>query len=436
MAGADSRDRTGGGPLLQRLGPPVAVFAVTRVLVLLCVFRLIVLPGVDPASDVTVLYHSWFEVMRGGTFPLHDVTWQYPPAAALPMLAPALLPFLDYTSAFIWLACAADVVGFGLLLRAGRDGAQGSRGMAGAWVWVLGAAMIGPTVYARYDLQVTVVAMAALLAAARHPRVSGALAGFGAMLKVWPVLLLVGTPPGRAGRRMWAAAGIAVAAIALFFTTIMPGGFAFLTFQSDRGTEIESLGSLVFHLARRFGHWHGGKVLLNYGSVEFLGPYVSVVSHLALALTAIAFGWLLLWRLKARTHTPATMCDAAFTAILLFTTTSRVISPQYMIWLVGLAAVCMTLRASVQAFPAVLVLVATAVTGAEFPVLFHNVVTSSSMGVAVLMLRNGLLVAASLIACRNLWRASVSRAPHMPDAPQAAPVPPLRRRPSAEAPHR
>jgi hypothetical protein len=97
MAGAESRERTGGGGLLIRIGPPVAVFTLTRFLVLLCVFRVIVLPGVDPAADVTSLYHNWFEVMRNGTFPLDDVTWQYPPAAALPMLAPALLPFLDYT---------------------------------------------------------------------------------------------------------------------------------------------------------------------------------------------------------------------------------------------------------------------------------------------------------------------------------------------------
>ncbi|MCT7351420.1 PhoX family protein [Streptomyces sp. 15-116A] len=44
-----------------------------------------------------------------------------------------------------------------------------------------------------------------------------------------------------------------------------------MTFQRDRGTEVESLGALVFHMARHHG-WDG-EVLLNYGSVEFLGPY-------------------------------------------------------------------------------------------------------------------------------------------------------------------
>lgn len=70
---------------------------------------------------------------------------------------------------------------------------------------------------------------------------------------------------------------------------------------------MESLGSLVFHVARHFG-W-SGQVLLNYGSVEFLGPYVGVVSAAALTLTAAALAWLLLWRLRTgrmRSHTSPT----------------------------------------------------------------------------------------------------------------------------------
>ena len=120
---------------------------------------------------------------------------------------------------------------------------------------------------------------------------------------------------------------------------------------------------------------------LNYGSVEFLGPYVPLVSALAMALTALAFGWLLLWRLRSRgpLH-PSTLADAAFTAVLLFTTTSRVISPQYLLWLVGLAAVCLAFRRSPMARPAQLVLVATGVTLLEFPIWFSHVVAERLAG--------------------------------------------------------
>jgi hypothetical protein len=218
------------------------------------------------------------------------------------------------------------------------------------------------------------------------------------------------------------------------FISTMPGALAFLGFQQSRGTEVESLGALVLHVARQFG-WEG-QVLLNYGSMEFLGPHVNLVSDAALALTVLAFAWLLLWRLRAVEWTAATPADAALTAVLLFTTTSRVISPQYMIWLVGLSAVCLTLRASCQALPAALVLVATAVTLLEFPLGFAHVVVSDWQGVLLLTTRNGLLVAASLLACRRLWRSAQPAAATRRGAPTAAtrrgaPAPEVTTAPSA-----
>ncbi|WP_374114678.1 glycosyltransferase 87 family protein [Streptomyces cellostaticus] len=386
-------DRTNGWPAALPW-----TWCATRLALLLLVFRVVSLPGADVTTDVSVIYRSWSEVLRQGTFPLHDVTWQYPPAAALAVLSPALLPFLGYAPAFFVLSCLADLVVFGLLAYAGRRPERSSRG---AWIWVAGLPLLGPTAYARYDLMVTAVAVAALLAGTRHPRAMGALAAFGALLKVWPALLLVGATRLRA----WLSAAVTAGGIAALFAVTMPGAFAFLAFQRDRGTEVESLGGLVLHLARRFG-WPG-EVVLNYGSAEFLGPYVGVVGKVAVALSAGAFCWLLLWRLRATRFEPHTLADAAFTAVLLFTVTSRVISPQYLVWLIGLAAVGGCFRGSRTGGPAVLVVAAAFVTLLEFPVGFVHVIVSDTYGVALLLLRNALLVAAALIAARALWRTTV-----------------------------
>ncbi|MBG0855982.1 DUF2029 domain-containing protein [Streptomyces spinoverrucosus] len=390
-------DRTDGTRSLTGL---LALWGLTRLLLLVFVFKVYVFPGPDVTSDVSVIYQGWYEVLRTGTFPLDDVTWQYPPAAALAILSPALLFFLDYAQAFFVLVFLADLAVLALLLNAGlRPG----RTVRGAWVWAVGVPLLGPTVYARYDVMVTAVAVAALLAGTRRPRLMGALAGLGAMLKVWPALLLIGA----VRRRAWAAAVVTAGALAALFALAMPGAFAFLSFQRDRGTEVESLGALVFHVARHFG-WDG-QVLLNYGSVEFLGPYVDVVSGAALALSGIAFGWLLLWRLRASRFLAHTLADAAFVAVLLFTTTSRVISPQYLVWLVGLAAVCLCFRRTGMRVPAALVLAASLVTMLEFPLWFSHVVAGDALGVTLLFVRNGLLVLATLVAARELWRTSVPR---------------------------
>ncbi|MER5943481.1 glycosyltransferase family 87 protein [Streptomyces sp. NPDC001928] len=392
----------------------LGVWGLTRVVLLLFVFKVYVFPGPDVTSDVSVIYQGWYDVLRTGTFPPGDVTWQYPPAAALPILSPALVFWLDYPSAFFVVAFTADLAVLLLMLYAGM---RPGRTMRGAWVWVAGVPLLGPTVYARYDVMVTAVAVAALLAGTRHPRLMGALAAFGAMLKVWPVLLLVAA----CRRRAWVSAVLTAGAIAALFALTMPGAFAFLTFQRDRGTEVESLGALVFHVARQYG-WDG-QVLLNYGSVEFLGPYVDVVSTAALVLSGLAFGWLLLWRLRARRFLPHTLADAAFVAVLMFVTTSRVISPQYLVWLVGLAAVCLCFRESRMRLPVALVLAASFVTVLEFPLWFSHVVASDPLGVTLLFLRNGLLVLATLLAARELWRSTVVRA-----TPAAVPAQPTRAR--------
>ncbi|MEC3993574.1 glycosyltransferase 87 family protein [Actinacidiphila sp. DG2A-62] len=367
---------------------------------LVFVFKVFRLPKQVILNDVSHVYEPWFAVLRHGTFPAHDVTWQYPPGAAAVMAAPAALPLVSYTTGFFCLAFLADA---GVLAALLRDARRSGRA-AGAWVWTAGVALLGPLVYARYDVLVTAVAVAAMLALPRRPRLGGALAAVGALLKVWPVLLLVGTPPGRPTRRAWTAAAGTAAGLLTLFALTMSGSLSFLTMQRDRGTEVESLGALVFHLGRHAG-WHG-TVRMNYGSMEFLGPHVHAVSLAALGLSVAGFGWLLWWRLRARTFTAATPYDAAFTALLVFTTTSRVISPQYMVWLIGAGAVCVTVRGSCQRLPVLLTLAATLFTTLEFPLFFQEVTASTAWGVLLIAVRNALLVAASLLACRRLWRAT------------------------------
>ncbi|WP_345085046.1 glycosyltransferase family 87 protein [Streptomyces ramulosus] len=398
---------------------------------MLCVLKVLTVPGPDVTSDVSVIYRSWAQVLASGSFPVGDVTWQYPPGAALAVLSPGLLPFLTYPHAFFALLLAADAAVLALLVRAGR---RPGRRPAGAWVWIAGVALLGPTGYARYDLMVTAVAVAALCAAARRPRLAGALIACGALLKVWPVLLLCGAPlRGRRARALWGGAVVCGAALTLGFALAAPGAFAFLTAQRDRGTEVESLGALVLHVARHFGL--PGEVVLRYGSMEFVGPLVPQVSAVATVLTAVALGWLVWWRLRSGLRAaprPAVWCDAAFTAVLLATVTSRVISPQYLLWPVGLGAVCLTVRASRQTLPVALVLAATGLTCWEFPLWFDRVVASDAPGVAVLLLRNALLLWAALLAARRLWRTTVRSAADGeapadgsggPPAPETAPAP-------------
>ncbi|MFF6970519.1 MULTISPECIES: glycosyltransferase 87 family protein [Streptomyces] len=372
-----------------------AVWAVTRagMLALLVVDRL---GDSGVAGEVHTLYRGWFEQLVHGSFPVDDVTWQYPPGAALVLLSPAALPWLTYFQAFVVIVLVADATITRALARAG---------LPGAWLWVCALPLLLNLPLARYDVPVTAVAVLGLLALARRPGAGGALAGLGAMIKVWPVLTLLGTPRGHRTRAAWGSA--AATAVALLAVLVLCFGhtLGFLRQQSARGVQIESLGGTALQLARAVG-W-SGEVRYQYGAFEFAGPYVSSVARLSLALTAAAFCWLLLWRIRARRWSPATPYDAAFTAVLLFTVTSRVISPQYLIWLLGLAAVCLTARTTVQRPAALLMVPAAAVSALAYPLHYEDVIDGTPLGCALMLVRNGLLLAAAFLACRRLWRATV-----------------------------
>ncbi|MFE2267307.1 glycosyltransferase 87 family protein [Streptomyces griseosporeus] len=363
------------------------------------------------AREVWGLYRHWYGVLSDGGFPVHDPLWQYPPGAGPVLLSPGLLPGLTYFRAFVVLTLAADALITAALLRAGTAPARSLRGAA---YWICGLPLLLHLPLARYDVQVTALAVLALLALTRSTRACGALAALGALVKVWPVLVLLGVPKGRAARSAWLWAG-ATGAAAL---TVLSLGFThpldFPRNQGGRGVQIESLGGTLLSLASHAG-WPG-TVRYRYGAMEFTGPYVSLVADASLALTAAGLGLLLLWRARARHRTPATPYDAALSAVLLFTVTSRVISPQYLIWLLGLSAVCLTSRHTSQRPVAALVAAASALSSVIYPVCYDQVMAGTWPGTALLLLRNALLLTAAALSCARLWRAT-RPAPRLP-APQ------------------
>ncbi|MEU7390209.1 glycosyltransferase 87 family protein [Streptomyces tanashiensis] len=365
--------------------------------------------GIGGVGREVALYQYWYGKFADGTFPPDDATWQYPPGAGLVIMSPGALPWLSYFQAFVALTLLADAVVTLALARA-----DSARLTHGTWIWVCGLPLLLHLPLARYDVQTTALAVLALLAVgarstAAH-QLGGALAGIGAMVKVWPALALIGTPRGRTTREAWTAAVVTALALLATLALFFSDSLGFLRQQGSRGIQIESLGGTALAVARATGVWPG-RVEFRYGAFEYVGPYVSSLGHLALLLTVIAFGWLLLWRLTAHRWTPATPLDAALAAVLLFTVTSRVISPQYMIWLLGLAAACLTSRSTVMRPVALLLLPAAALSSLAYPVLYDEVVAGTTTGLAVMVLRNGLLLAAALLAARRLWTSTTGGPP-------------------------
>ncbi len=135
-------------------------------------------------------------------------SWQYPPGAAFLMLVPRLGPG-SYGTSFVGLMLLADLAGLGLLALLGRR----SGSFTGVWVWLLGMPLLGGFALLRFDLVPTVIAIAALVVIHRRPGWFGALAGLGAAIKLWPVVLLLGEWDRRRLFRACLGAGATVALV-------------------------------------------------------------------------------------------------------------------------------------------------------------------------------------------------------------------------------
>lgn len=395
---------------IARRQPVVPWYAGTRVLLLL--YALNVLPYFNRGAvtgDVE-LYHHWLHAFDHGRYPLDDQRWQYPPGAAAPMLLPHLLPG-SYYALFFVMCLVADVAVFGMLLRAAKRDPKPS--MAGPWLWTLGIAAIGPMAYGRYDLVVTASAVAALTVTLRSKRgtavARGVLIGVGTFLKVWPAAFLFGAPKRRNGRLLVGVAAATAVVPTLLLQLAFPGVLSFLTNQKSRGIQVESVFATPFLVGNWFGlsrHIENTK----YGAYEYLGPGVAGAGKAALVATVAGFGVLLLIRRRAAVRGgfpfPALLADVGFAAVLVAVVTSRVLSPQYLVWLLGVAAVCLTRRETLMRTPAWLVLGATSVTQLIFPLFYHSIRHGQVSTGAILLGRNAVLVVAAVVALRALWRAT------------------------------
>jgi uncharacterized membrane protein len=424
------------GERVRSAALPAAGWAWTRAVLLMFTYN--VIPYIshgDIVGDVKT-YNRWSQVFSQGHFPQGDPQWQYPPGAAFVITLPRLLRSatgLSYYSAFYALALAADLITFVLLLyrcwHTAERRATARADYTGAWAYIAAIFMLGPIVFGRYDMIVTMTAAVALVVVLPGTtgtwRARGAAIGVGALLKIWPAAVAVGLPKRVDGRRalLWAVLGLAVPTLGL--VAFLPGSLGFLTGQQDRGLEIESVLATPFLIARRFGY--SGTIRHQYGAFEITGPGVAWVAVLCELLTVAGFAWLLWWRRRADLlpgrWSTGLYYDAALVAVLVAIVTSRVLSPQYLVWVVALIALCLTLApletgGTVLVGPCWLLLTAISLTQLEFPLLFPRLIHGGRFAAWIVTGRNVLLVAATLWAARSLWRAAVpSRAPAAQDEP-------------------
>jgi hypothetical protein len=299
----------------------------------------------------TPVYQRYGDAIVDGHVPYEDFTVEYPPAALPAFALPSLIVSRgasqdSYNLAFglLMAICGAAAVAL-VAVTLVRDRAGTARLAAGCALAALAPLALGSVVLTRFDLWPAALVAAALaaLVAGRDRLALGAL-GLGIAAKVYPLALLpiflvyVWRRHGR--RRALAGLGIAAAVLAacvLPFVALSPHGvWASSLRQTSRPLQIETLGSgFLLALHQAFG-LHISMVS-SHGSQNLAGrlPDVLAIVQGLIEVTVIVGIWVWFARGPAE---PGRLFRASAAAVCAFVVFGKVLSPQFLIWLVPLVA--------------------------------------------------------------------------------------------------
>jgi hypothetical protein len=287
-------------------------------------------------------YQEHAAAIRAGQLPYRDFAFEYPPAALLPMLLPGYMSW-SYATSFavvMGLCGAACIAAAGWALRA-VDAAP-ERTWAALLAIGVSPLVLGSLFDTRFDLWPALLAVAALAAiVSERPVLSGVLLGLGFAAKLWPAVLLplalvhLWRRRGRASA-LAVVSGFIGAAVACFlpFAVLAPDGLrAMFSDQLGRPLQVESLGAAVLMAAQHAGlrplatiDSHGAQALSGRGAG--LAADLSTVLEIAAVLAV----WIVFARRRnAGGETVLLAAGAAVAALIAF---DKVLSPQYLIWLV------------------------------------------------------------------------------------------------------
>ncbi len=276
--------------------------------------------------------------------------------------------------------------------------ALAARKLRGLWAWpvpaltfVAAAIMLYPVAVTRYDAAVALTLAGGALGAAlggRYVYLAYASLGLGAAAKLVPALATVPLARREAARGYAVFFGVLV----LFFApAVLLGGDRFLSsfaYHAERGLQVESLAASIL---LKLG-WVCG-ISFEYGAFEVHGRGVGLASSLSLPMTGVL---LLITALVMYRHHRRGRLDAgsfpryAAALILAFMLGSKVLSPQYMVWLLPL--VPLGAEGLAGAGVSLIFLTACWTTTQVFPIHYGDLLNGRYPGQDLLLVRNLLLV--------------------------------------------
>lgn len=366
--------------------------------------------------------------------PFQLLPFEYPPLTLSVFSLALLAPLAWYAVAFAFLMALVALLIYWLLQRYGPRGAA----LACAFYLVLGA---WGTAEGRFDLIPAGLTLLCLLAAERRRwLLAYSMLALGFLFKIYPLLLLPALfiaeqsalkrfhrpparlKPGAWPGELWLTLRGAVhwrwRHMLYFWGVILAvsGLFALINFQgavlsqwsyfSNRPVQVEATGSTALWLATLFGH--PVVIVKSFGSVNIISNLGHRVALISEAFFVLGYALVILQQWRGKLD----LAQSFIAALLVFIVTGKVFSPQYLIWLIPLLAyngffnrLWLVLWGSISLL-----------TTAIFPYMYslsQGLHRHAYVGdfIALVTLRNLLLLLVTLAVLFNWWRINQRKAP-------------------------
>ncbi len=363
------------------------------------------------AGDLTI-YREYGLRLLQGSIAYRDFHVEYPPLALAPMILPLLvappggLTEADYLWRFTLMEGVLAAGGGWLIYRT-----TGASRTALVW-WAALVAVSWASVALRYDLWAVLCVLVAVLVVDRRPGAAGVALGLGTMLKLYPIAVLPVLCVWAIARRdrpglvrlLVGCSSVVVLVMAAAWALAGPDSLQWLSYQADRGLQIESLGAgllmglhVLFGQPVDVGRGFGTIQVESSGSDLFVAasPIVLVVLLGVVVLVAFRRFRLDADRLGRVVPRPSIVL-ASVAAISALLVGSKVLSVQYVIWLVPFAPFLpVRMRWLVLAIAAL----STAIYTVDYPGLMQL----EPPWILALVVRNGLLAVLLAWLVAELW---------------------------------
>jgi uncharacterized membrane protein len=382
---------------MRRLSPAVAgiaAFVVTCPLL----FR-----GGGNDGDIPV-FRYYGHLIRTGSVPYRDFHPEYPPGALALFTLPSLISERHYLAIFRILSAIGVVVLLVLLgilaerLHAGRTVSYAALVFAG-----LAPALLGAFMLRRFDMWPAAICVGVLiLLLDRRPVPALALLALGAVVKVYPLALLpvalLATPRAARLRALAAFCVVGLVVMVPFAVIGHAGLYDSVVGQADRHLHVDTIGSsilLALHRPVRLAYDGGGWSDFG-GDAGAVATVQTVLQVAAIVLAAVLFA-------RSR-RGPSELVAAAAATVAAAAILGKILTPQYVFWLVPLVVLAGG-AAATGLFAAALLC-----TNVLFPDRYASLLAKHDAQIWLLLARNALLVATVAVLFARAWEGAAATA--------------------------